>query len=203
MDKATEIAEIKALRELTGISLGECKRALEESGFDRAAAMLLLKQWGQIDAGRRSERRVAQGRVASYIHGDGRIGVLLQVDCETDFVAKSDEFGAFMHEVCLQVAAMAPSYVDVSVVPPDIVTQELTALRARALASGKPEAIIEKIAHGQLQKFYSQVCLLEQPYVRDPSRRVRDLLNDLIQKTGENVAVRRFSRFEAGMAGER
>lgn len=194
----SKIEQIKELRELTGVSLGVCKDALEKSGFDRAKAILLLKEWGTLEAANRRERKVAEGRVYSYIHGEGRVGVLLQVDCETDFVAKGQDFKDFMHEVSLQVAAMNPSYVDRTGVPPELVASESGALTARARAAGKPEAMMERIISGQLDKWYAQVCLLDQAWVKDPSRKVRDLLNDLIQKTGENVRVNRFVRYEAG-----
>ena len=193
-----KIEMIKALRETTGVSMGKCKDALEATGYDQARALLLLKEWGDADASARRERKVAEGRVASYIHGEGRVGVLLQVDCESDFVAKGQEFRTFMHEVCLQVAAMNPQFVDRAAIPAERMLQERTALRARALASGKPEAFIDRIVSGQIDKMCAQVCLLEQPWVKDPTRTIGDLLNDLIQVTGENVRVSRFSRFEAG-----
>lgn len=202
MGQVYDIEQVKSLRDSTGVSLGLCTKAITQADGDMSKAIMLLREWGAMGAESRRERKVAEGRIKSYIHGEGRIGVLLQVDCESDFVGKSAEFDEFMHECCLQIAAMRPLYVDHANVPPEIIAQERTMLEAKARSSGKPEAMVSKIVEGQLKKWYSTVCLLDQPWVKDDKLSIRDLLNSLVQKTGENVQVSKFARFEAGAKGD-
>lgn len=195
--------QIKALRELTNVSMSVCKDALEKTDYDQIKALSFLKELGVLDANRRRERKVAEGRVISYIHGPGRIGVLLQVDCESDFVAKCSDFEVFMHEVCLQIAAANPAYIDVSDVENDRIEAEKAAfMQAANVGKPKPPAILEKIVAGKIDKWFAQVVLLEQPWVKDQTKKIRDLLNELIQKTGENIKISRFARFEAGALAE-
>jgi elongation factor Ts len=197
---STKIEQIKALREMTGVSMSLCKDVLEKSGYDQGNALLLLRELGSIGAQAKRERKLSEGRVGSYIHGEGRIGVLLQVDCETDFVARSDDFKDFMHEVMLQIAALDPQYVDRNSIPSDVVERERAALLSKAVISGKPESMLSKIVDGQMEKLYSQICLIDQQWVKDQSKKIGTLLTDLVQKTGENIVISRFSRFGAGMS---
>lgn len=196
----TKIEQIKALREMTGVSLSLCKDVLEKSGYDQGNAILLLRELGSIGAEAKRERKLSDGRVGSYIHGEGRVGVLLQVDCETDFVARSDAFKDFMHEVMLQIAALDPLYIDRSSIPAEVIERERALLTSKAVISGKPENMISKIVDGQMEKMYSQTCLIDQQWVKDPTKKISTLLTDLIQKTGENIVINRFSRFGAGMS---
>lgn len=197
---STKIEQIKALREMTGVSMSLCKDVLEKSEYDQGNALLLLRELGSIGAQAKRERKLSEGRVGSYIHGEGRIGVLLQVDCETDFVARSDDFKDFMHEVMLQIAALDPQYVDRNSIPSDVVERERAALLSKAVISGKPESMLSKIVDGQMEKLYSQICLIDQQWVKDQSKKISTLLTDLVQKTGENIVISRFSRFGAGMS---
>lgn len=197
---STKIEQIKALREMTGVSMSLCKDVLEKSEYDQGNALLLLRELGSIGAQAKRERKLSEGRVGSYIHGEGRIGVLLQVDCETDFVARSDDFKDFMHEVMLQIAALDPQYVDRNSIPSDVVERERAALLSKAVISGKPESMLSKIVDGQMEKLYSQICLIDQQWVKDQSKKIGTLLTDLVQKTGENIVISRFSRFGAGMS---
>lgn len=166
---STKIEQIKALREMTGVSMSLCKDVLEKSEYDQGNALLLLRELGSIGAQAKRERKLSEGRVGSYIHGEGRIGVLLQVDCETDFVARSDDFKDFMHEVMLQIAALDPQYVDRNSIPSDVVERERAALLSKAVISGKPESMLSKIVDGQMEKLYSQICLIDQQWVKDQS----------------------------------
>lgn len=196
----TDITKIKELRDSTGISVGECKSALEESGGDLDAAMDVLRKRGVMGASRRSERICSEGLVTSYVHTGGRVGVLLQVNCESDFVARGDDFKQFMHEVCLQIASMRPLCVSRDDIPEEKVEKETRILMEQASELKKPINIQERMVKGQLEKWFAEICLLDQTWVKDPSRKIGDLLTDLIQKTGENVVIRRFARFEAGSA---
>ena len=195
---ATITAEtVKALRDQSGAGIMECKRALEETGGDIEKAVAILKERGQAAAAKRAGRDARDGQVASYIHTGGRIGVLIEVNCETDFVARTDEFQKLVRDIAMQVAGLRPAYVSIDSIP----EADLEAKRAELLASdslsGKPEAIRGQIVDGQLKKWYSEVVLLEQPF-RDQDITVGQLVTAAIAKTGENMKVRRFVRFELG-----
>jgi elongation factor Ts len=188
-------AEVKALRDQTGLGMMECKKALVEAGNVEAAIELLRKR-GMKRAEKRSGRATKEGRVGHYLHQGGRIGVQIELSCETDFVAKNDAFAEMLKDLAMHIAAASPVYVDPESIPAEIVEKE-KAIYADQV-KGKPENIIEKILDGKLKDFYKQVCLLEQAYVKDPSKTVRDYLTEGIAKTGENMSVRRFVRYEVG-----
>jgi elongation factor Ts len=188
--------DVKKLRDVTGAGMMDCKRALEEAGGDQERARMVLREKGLAKAQKKSARETSEGVIVSYIHGNNRIGVLLELACETDFVARNEDFIQLARELALQVAAMNPMAVN----PEDIEEAALNAERELYLqqAGDKPEQIREKIVEGKLRKFYEQVCLMKQSYVRDDSRKVEDVLNDTIAKLGENMNVRRFVRMELG-----
>jgi elongation factor Ts len=190
---------VKELRERTGAGMMDCKRALDESGGDMEAAIRLLRERGKAQAAKKAGRAAGEGAIVSYVHG-GRIGVLVEVNCETDFVARNEAFQSFAREVAMQVAASAPRYVARSDVPAHEVEAERAVLRAQAEATGKPPAVVERMVDGRLEKFFERVCLLEQAYIRDPERKVGDLVTELVARIGENIRVRRFVRWELGEA---
>lgn len=189
---------VKALREKTGAGMMDCKKALQEAGGDEEKAVDILREKGLSAAARRSGRAANQGIVDSYIHLGGKIGVLVEVNCETDFVARNDEFRMFVRNICLQVAATNPAYLVKDDVPEPVLEKESQIIRAQALNEGKPEKVIDKIVEGRLTKFYRENCLLEQPFVKDEDITIGELLTGLIAKIGENIIIRRFSRFEIG-----
>lgn len=189
---------VKALREKTGAGMMDCKKALQEAGGDEEKSVDILREKGLSAAARRSGRVANQGIIDSYIHLGGKIGVLVEVNCETDFVARNDEFRGFVRNLCLQIAATNPGYLNKEEVPESILEKERQIIRAQALNEGKPEKIIEKIVEGRLDKFYRENCLLEQPFVKDEDIAIGELLTNLIAKIGENIVIRRFSRFEIG-----
>ncbi|HHW74157.1 MAG TPA: translation elongation factor Ts [Firmicutes bacterium] len=189
---------VKALREKTGAGMMDCKRALQEAGGDEEKAVIILREKGLAAASRRAGREATEGIIDSYIHLGGKIGVLVEVNCETDFVARNDEFREFVRNICLQVAASNPRYVSKDDVPPSEVDKEREILRGQALREGKPEKVIDRIVEGRIGKYYQENCLLEQPYVREPEQTVSDLLSDLIARIGENIVIRRFARFAVG-----
>jgi elongation factor Ts len=191
---------VKELRERTGAGMMDCKRALEESGGDMEAAIRTLREQGKAQAAKKAGRTASEGAIVSYIHG-GRIGVLVEVNCETDFVARNADFQEFAREIAMQVAASAPRYVRREDVPATEAEAERAILRTQAEGSGKPAAVVDKMVEGRMEKFYERVCLLEQPYIREPERRVRDLVTELVARIGENIQVRRFVRWELGEAG--
>jgi len=195
---AVSAADVKALREKTGAGFMDCKAALEEAGGDAEAAVAVLRKKGVAVASKRAGRATAEGVVASYIHAGGRIGVLVEVDCETDFVARTPDFQEFAKSVAMQVAAERPVWVSPDDVPAEALEREREILRDQALREGKPERIVEKMVEGRLNKFYEEQCLLKQPYIRDEDRKIEDLLTELIGKVGENIVVRRFARFAVG-----
>jgi elongation factor Ts len=198
---AISAQEVKALRERTGAGMMECKRALEDAQGDMDRAMDLLRERGLAKAAKKAGRITTEGLVTSYIHGQGRIGVLLEINCETDFVANTDDFRALAHEVAMHIAAARPLYVRREDVPPEVVAHEREILTAQALNEGKPPAIVEKMVQGRLEKFYQEVCLLEQPYVKNPDISVGDFIKEHIARLGEQIQVRRFVRFERGEEG--
>ncbi|HHY99156.1 MAG TPA: translation elongation factor Ts [Firmicutes bacterium] len=189
---------IKELRERTGAGVMDCKKALGETGGDIEKAVTYLREKGLAKAAKRAGRVAAEGIVESYIHLGGKIGVLVEVNCETDFVARTDDFRNLARELALQIAASRPLFVSRDEVPQAMLEDERKVYRAQALAEGKPERIVDKIVDGRLEKFFQDVCLLEQPYIRDPNVVIKDLIAQVNAKVGENVTVRRFARFEVG-----
>ncbi len=195
---ATIAAEsVKELRERTGAGFMDCKRALEETGGDVSAAVALLRERGLAAAAKKAGREAREGLVASYIHTGGRVGVLIEVNCETDFVARTDEFQKLVRELAMQVAGMAPLYVDTDRIPPAELEAKRAALLADEEVQRKPADIRERIVDGQLKTWYREVCLLEQPF-RDEERTVRELVTERIATIGENIRVRRFTRYALG-----
>jgi len=191
-------AQIKELREATGAGMLDCRKALESSGGDMERAAASLREKGLATAAKRADRVTLNGVVELYSHGDGRVGVMVELNCETDFVARTKEFRTFAHELALQVAAGSPEYVRPEDVPPAIVDAERQKARAMAVQEGKPEKVIERIIDGRLDKFYDEHCLLRQVYIRDDAKKVGDLLQEAIASTGENIVVRRFARWAVG-----
>jgi elongation factor Ts len=189
---------VKELRQRTGAGMMDCKAALLESEGDIEKAMEYLRVKGLAKAAKKSERTTSEGTVVSYIHPGSRIGVLIEVDCETDFVARTDEFQQFGRDIAMQVAATAPVSVDRDGVPTDIIEKERKVYSDQAIESGKPEKVIEKIVDGRIEKYYSEVSLMDQPFIKDDSKTVRDLVNELVSKLGENIKIARFARFVIG-----
>jgi len=189
---------VKKLREKTNAGIMDCKAALQESQGDMEKAVDYLRQKGLSIAQKRAGRTASEGLVHSYIHAGGKIGVMVEVNCETDFTARSEAFLDFAKNLAMHIAATNPLSIDREGLRPEVVTREQEIYRAQALDSGKPEKILDKIVEGKLKKFYQEVCLLEQPYVRDTDITVEDLLNELRAKTGENVIVSRFIRYQLG-----
>jgi elongation factor Ts len=188
---------VKELREKTGAGFMDCKRALEETGGDIDAAVAVLRERGHAAAAKRSDRDVREGLVGSYIHAGGRIGVLIEVNCETDFVARTDQFQKLVRDLAMQVAGLRAEYVDIDAIPAPVVEAKRAEFLEDPLTQKKPEAIRGQIVEGQLAKWYKQVCLLEQPF-RDTEMSVRDLITGSIATIGENIRVRRFARYELG-----
>jgi elongation factor Ts len=189
---------VKELREKTGAGMMDCKKVLAEAGGDFAKAEELLRKKGLAAAAKKSSRAATEGAVASYIHMGGKIGVLVEVNCETDFVARTDGFQALVKDVAMQIAAAAPQWVRREEVPPEVVAKEIEIAKAQLREQKKPEALLEKIATGKLEKFYEQTCLLEQPFVKDDKKKIQEVLTDAVAKIGENIQVRRFARFVLG-----
>ncbi|NIS74562.1 MAG: translation elongation factor Ts [Deltaproteobacteria bacterium] len=191
-------AMIKELREKTGVGIMDCKEALVASDGDVDKALDHLRKKGLAQAAKKASRAASEGLVSSYIHGGGKIGVLVEVNCETDFVAKTDVFQEFVKNICMQIAASNPRYVTVEDVSEEVVRKEKDIYREQALNSGKPEKVIDKIVEGKLAKFYEETCLTEQDYIRDQEKKVKDVIADTVAKLGENIVVRRFARFVIG-----
>lgn len=190
--------DVKELRERTGAGMMDCKKALTEADGDINKAIDILREKGLAAAAKKAGRVANEGVVESYIHGGGRIGVLVEVNCETDFVANTEDFRSFAKEICMQIAAANPRYTSREEVPSSVIEKEKEILKAQALNEGKPEKILEKIIEGRIEKFYKENCLLEQEYIRDSDKTVKDILNEMISKLGENIIIRRFVRFERG-----
>jgi len=195
---------VKDLREKTGAGMMDCKKALVENRGDFEKAVDYLRQKGLATAAKRAGRIASEGRIGSYVHAGGKIGVMVEVNCETDFVAKTDDFQVFAKDIAMHIAASNPLFLCRENVPPETLDREREIYLVQAREAGKPEKIIDKIIEGKLEKFYTEVCLLEQPFVKDPDISVQDLLNGLIGKLGEKVDIRRFSRFQVaeGLAKE-
>lgn len=189
---------IKELRERTSAGLNDCKKALTETNGDMEKAADYLREKGLAAAAKKAGRIASEGIVEAYIHGGGRIGVLVEVNCETDFVARNDVFRGFVKDVAMHIAATNPLYVSKDDVPAEDIEKEKAVLRAQALNEGKPEKIVDKMVEGRISKFYENYCLLEQPFVKDPEKKVSDILNGLIATIGEKITVRRFVRYEKG-----
>jgi elongation factor Ts len=189
---------VKELREKTGAGMMDCKKVLAEAGGDFAKAEELLRKKGLAAAAKKSSRAATEGAVASYIHMGGKIGVLVEVNCETDFVARTDGFQALVKDIAMQIAAAQPLWVRREEVPADIVAKELEIAKAQMRDQKKPEAILEKIATGKLEKFYETNCLLEQAFVKDDKKKIQDVLTEAVAKIGENIQIRRFARFVLG-----
>ncbi|AIQ53300.1 translation elongation factor Ts [Paenibacillus sp. FSL R7-0331] len=195
---AVDAKSVKELRERTGAGMLDCKKALEEANGDITKAAELLREKGLSAAANKAGRIATEGTVESYIHAGGRIGVLVEINCETDFVGKTDSFKEFARDIAMQIAAASPQYVRREEVPADAVEKEKEILKAQALNEGKPEKIVEKMVEGRISKFYEEYCLLEQPFVKDPDKTIAQLLNEKISTIGENISIRRFVRYELG-----
>jgi elongation factor Ts len=189
---------VKQLREKTGAGFMECKSALVEAGGDLEKAEVVLRKRGQAFAQKKATRTTSEGLVGAYIHQGGKLGVLIEVNCESDFVARTDDFRQLVHDLSMQVAATDPRFIRKEDVTPEALAQEREIQRDRALAEGKPEKIVDKVVEGRLAKFYEEVCLLEQPFVKDNSLTVSQLIASRIAKLGENITVNRFVRFKVG-----
>ncbi|HNR03990.1 MAG TPA: translation elongation factor Ts [Bacillota bacterium] len=189
---------VKELRERTGSGMMDCKKALTESNGDMEKAIEILREKGLAAAAKKAGRIASEGIVDSYIHGGGRIGVLIEVNSETDFVAANEEFRQFVKDMAMQVAASNPLYVKREDVDPKVIEKEREIYKAQALNEGKPEKIIERMVEGRIEKYYKEICLLEQPFIKDTDKTVQEILTSLIAKIGENITIRRFVRFERG-----
>ena len=190
--------DVVELREKTGVGMLDCKKALTESNGDMEKAVAWLREKGIASAAKKQSRIAAEGAVFSYIHMGGKIGVLLEINCETDFVAKSDDFQALGHDVAMHIAAAAPKYVTIEEVDTTELDKEKEILRAQAINEGKPEAVVDRMVEGRIKKYYKEVCLLEQEFVKDPSKTISQLVSDATIKIGEKISIRRFVRFQMG-----
>ena len=191
-------AMVKELREMTGAGMMDCKKALQETNGNMEKAIEYLREKGLAAAAKKAHRVAAEGMVTSYIHMGGKIGVLVEVNCETDFVAKTDRFKELAKDIAMQIAASRPEYIKKEDVPEDVLNKEREILRAQALNEGKPEKIVDKMVEGRIEKFYKEVCLLEQPFIKDNDKTVGQLISEAIAEIGENIQVRRFVRYELG-----
>ncbi len=191
-------ALVKELRERTGAGMLDCKKMLIEANGDMDKAIDLLREKGLAAAAKKAGRIAAEGLVDSYIHMGGKIGVLVEVNCETDFVANTDRFKALCHDIAMHIAAAKPEFLDKADVPTDNLEKEKEVLRAQALNEGKPEKIVERMVEGRIEKYYKEVCLMEQPFVKDPDKTIRDLISEATVAIGEKISIRRFVRYERG-----
>jgi elongation factor Ts len=189
---------VNELRQKTGAGMMDCKRALKETGGDFEKAVTYLREKGLASASKKTGRVAAEGKIESYLHMGGKIGVLVEVNCETDFVAKGEDFQNFCHEIALQVCASNPEFVKPEDVPEERLSQERAIFRKQVIESGKPEKIADKIVDGKISKFYSEICLAVQPWNKEPAKTIDDLRKELVAKTGENITIRRFARFVLG-----
>ncbi len=191
-------AMVKQLRDKTGAGMMDCKKALQEAEGDFDKAVEILRKRGIAKAAKRADREANEGVVAAYIHPGSKLGVLVEVNCETDFVANTDDFKEFAKNIAMHIAASNPLAVKREDLDQEALNKEKEIYREQALAQGKPEHIVDKIVEGRLEKYYSEVCLLEQPYVKDPDKTIKDLLTEVIAKVGENITIKRFARFRIG-----
>ena len=195
---AISVDLIKELREATGVGILDCRQALEDANGDFEKAVDILREKGLSKAAKRADREASEGKLELYTHGDGRVGVMVEVNSETDFVARSEEFRNFAHEIALQIAAAAPLYIRIEDIPEVDLERERNIVREQTLAEGKPENIIDKIVAGRMEKFYDETCLLRQQYIRDDTITIEQLLHQNIAAIGENILIRRFVRWEVG-----
>ncbi|GIO53199.1 MULTISPECIES: translation elongation factor Ts [Paenibacillus] len=195
---AVSASAVKELREKTGAGMLDCKKALEEANGDITKATELLREKGLAAAANKAGRAATEGVVEAYIHAGGRIGVLVEINCETDFVGKTDQFKEFARDIAMHIAASSPRYVSREEVPQAEVEKEKEILKAQALNEGKPEKIVEKMVEGRIGKYYEEFCLLEQSFIKDPDKTISQLLNEKISTIGENISIRRFVRYELG-----
>ena len=191
-------SQVKELREKTGVGIMDCKKALKECDGDISQAVDYLRKKGIATAKKRGGRTTSEGQVQSYIHAGGKIGVLVEVNCETDFTGKTDDFADFVRNMAMQIAATNPVSIDKEGIPSDLLDKEREIYATQAEESGKPQKVIEKIVEGKLNKFYKEACLLQQTYVKNPDITVQDLINEMMAKTGENIVIRRFVRYQLG-----
>mgnify|MGYP000272584424 CR=1 FL=1 len=196
MDISIEL--VKDLRQRTGAGIVDCKAALQESKGNMEGAIEYLRKKGLATAAKKAGRIATEGLISSYIHAGGKIGVLVEINCETDFVAKTEEFQNFVKNMAMHIAAANPQFIRREDVPPEVLEKEREIYRTQALDSGKPAKVIDKIVEGKLERFFSETCLLEQTYIRDSDRTVKEVLDGMIGKLGENIAIRRFARFQLG-----
>ena len=189
---------VKELREKSGAPMGDCLKALQETKGDMEAAFVVLRKRGMASAQKKAARSTNEGAVGTYIHAGGKIGVLLEVNCESDFVARTDDFQTLLKDIAMHIAASDPRYVKPEDVTPEDLEREREVYKAQALATGKPPAVVEKIAEGKMAKFYEEVCLLEQPFIKEQSISIKELIAQKVGKLGENITVRRFARFKVG-----
>ena len=193
-----DLSLVKKLRERTGLGMMDCKKAIEEAGGDMEKAVDLLRKKGASVAAKRGENVTSEGLVHSYIHPGSRVGVLLEINCETDFVARTDDLAKFAHDVSLHIAALKPLYLAPEDVDPKFLEHEKDILREQLVGAGKPEKIINQILEGKLKKLYSEICLLEQPFVKNDQQTIKEALQNVIARTGENIKIKKFCRFEIG-----
>lgn len=193
-----DIALIQKLRERTGLGMMDCKKALEESDGDIDLAIEILRKKGALTAAKRSDKETAEGIIHAYIHPGSRVGVLIEINCETDFVANTENMKQFANDVCLHIAALKPLYLSPEQVDPKLLEHEVDVFTAQLKESGKPDKVITQIVEGKVKKLYSEICLLNQTFVKNDQFTIDDLLKELIAKTGENIRIKRFARFEIG-----
>ncbi|MEI6627393.1 MAG: translation elongation factor Ts [bacterium] len=194
---AIDLKLVAQLREQTGLGLSDCKKALEEANGDLVKALEILRKRGEVKAAKKmAERTTKEGLIGAYIHGIGKVGALVNVACETDFVAKTDGFKELVKDIAMQVAAMAPQYINAEAVPAEVIEKEKEIYRAQLKEEGKPEQMWDKIIEGKLQRFYNEVCLLNQAFIKDETKKVSDLLTEAVAKTGEKIEVKEMSRFQ-------
>jgi elongation factor Ts len=196
------VAMVKELRQVTGAGVLDCRKALEASAGDLKSAAAALREKGLAAAAKRAGRQASDGRVEAYVHPGNRVAVLLELNCETDFVARTDDFKTLAHDLALHIAFAAPRYLTREDVPGEVVERERAKYRAQALEEGKPERIVDRIIEGRLEKFYQQVSLMEQPFVRDEEKTIQELITDAIAKLGENIIMRRFVRYQLGESAD-
>jgi len=196
MDVSASI--VKELRKKTGAGMMDCKKALAETAGDVQKAVDYLRQKGLAAATKKADRFAADGAVAAYVHAGGKLGALVEINCETDFVARTTEFQALLKDIAMQVAAANPRYVRREEIPEAELDKEKTIYRQQALESGKPEKIVDKIVEGKMERFYSEICLLEQSFIKDQDKKVSEIINDAIARLGENIQIRRFARYHLG-----
>jgi elongation factor Ts len=191
-------AMVKELRQVTGAGVLDCRKALQAADGDIEAAVASLREKGLAAVAKKSGRQASEGRVEAYVHPGNRVAVILELNCETDFVADTDEFGALAHDLALHIAFAEPEYLTREDVPDEVIEREKAVYRAQALEEGKPERILDRIIEGRLEKFYQQACLVEQLFVKDEDKSIQDLINDAVVRFGENVIVRRFAHYKVG-----